>query len=300
MSSYLNSTFNIQQCMKHPPWLRVKIGSNEQFVRMRQLVDANHLHTVCESASCPNIGECWGRGTATFMLLGNRCTRACRFCDVPPGQPENVDEAEPQRVAEAIRLLGLQHAVITSVTRDDLPDGGATLWAETIRQVRALNPACRIEVLIPDLQGAEAALRLVFEARPDILGHNLETVPRLYPLVRPQADYQRSLDVLRRAKAAKLLTKSGVMLGLGETLAEVSAVMRDLRDIGCDLLTLGQYLQPTQAHAPIAKYWTPAEFHQLQTEGEHLGFRHVEAGPLVRSSYHADQLEEETIVIKRV
>jgi lipoic acid synthetase len=280
--------------MKHPAWIRVKISTNEQFVRMRQLVSSHQLHTVCENASCPNIGECWGRGTATFMILGNRCTRDCRFCDVLPGKPEQVDEDEPRRVAEAVRLLALKHAVITSVTRDDLPDGGAHLWAETIRQIRVQNPVCRIEVLIPDFQGNEASLRLVFEVQPDILGHNLETVPRLYPIARPQADYQRSLEVLRRAKEAHFTTKSGIMLGMGETLEEIRAVMRDLRTNQCDILTLGQYLQPTRQHVPVERYWTPEEFQQLKAEGEILEFLHVEAGPLVRSSYHADQIPVST------
>jgi lipoic acid synthetase len=206
-----------------------------------------------------------------------------------PGQPDAPDEEEPQRVAEAIRLLSLKHAVITSVTRDDLPDGGARIWTQTIRQIRTLAPDCRIEVLIPDFQGDEASLQLVFEARPDILGHNIETVPRLYLTARPQANYQQSLEVLRRAKNEHFTTKCGIMLGMGETLEEVRAVMQDLRDVGCDIFTLGQYLRPTQEHVPVERYWTPEEFQQLKTEGEKLGFLHVEAGPLVRSSYHADQ-----------
>jgi lipoic acid synthetase len=255
---------------------------------MRQLVRTHQLHTVCESASCPNIGECWGRGTATFMILGDRCTRNCRFCDVLPGEPDAPDGTEPQRVAEAVRLLGLRHAVITSVTRDDLDDGGAGLWAETIHIIRTLNPACCIEILIPDFQGDANALQQILEAAPDIVGHNIETVPRLYPQARPQADYRCSLDVLRQAKAAGFTTKSGLMLGIGETLPEVRTVMQDLRAVHCDMLTLGQYLQPTRAHVPIDRYWTPEEFQQLQREGEELGFTHVEAGPLVRSSYHAD------------
>ncbi len=275
--------------MKHPPWLRVKLSNNEQFVRMRNLVQSHRLHTVCESASCPNIGECWGRGTATFLILGNRCTRHCGFCDVPPGHPEPPDPDEPLRVAEAIRLLGLQHAVITSVTRDDLADGGASSWAETIRHIRKQTPECRVEVLIPDFQGKQAALRQVFETSPDILGHNLETVPRLYPLARPQADYGRSLQVIELAKQAGLTTKSGVMLGMGEEVAEIRAVMQDLHANGCDILTLGQYLQPTPQHVPIQRYWTPEEFQQLREYGMTLGFQHIEAGPLVRSSYHAEE-----------
>lgn len=276
---------------KHPPWLRVKFSNNAQFVRMRQLVAKHRLHTVCESASCPNIGECWGRGTATFMILGGRCTRDCRFCDVPAGTPDALDDTEPQRVAEAVQLLGLRHAVITSVTRDDLPDGGAALWAAVIRQIRALNPNCAIEVLIPDFQGDEPALRQVLDAQLDILGHNVETVPRLYPNARPQADYQQSLTVLSRAKAAGFVTKCGLMLGMGEAEEEVHAAMRDIRDAGADILTLGQYLQPTPAHLPIVRYWTPEEFQALRDLGQSLGFQHVEAGPLVRSSYHADQVQ---------
>ncbi len=276
---------------KRPPWIRVKVSNNEQFVKMRQLVTSHQLHTVCESASCPNIGDCWGRGTATFMILGNRCTRDCRFCDVQPGQPEGIDAEEPQRVAEAIRLLALKHAVITSVTRDDLPDGGAHIWAETIRRIRATNPDCRIEALIPDFQGAEKALDIVFQANPDILGHNVETAPRLYPVVRAQADYQRSLTVLHQAKEIGLTTKSGMMLGMGETMQEIRSVMQDLRQIDCDVLTLGQYLQPTKSHIPVERYWSPEEFQQLKEEGEKMGFLHVEAAPLVRSSYHAEQVK---------
>ncbi len=273
---------------QRPPWIRVKLPDNEQFARMRRLVHSHHLHTVCENASCPNIGECWGRGVATFMILGGTCTRDCRFCDVQPGNPGDVDAEEPRRVAEAVRLLSLKHAVITSVTRDDLADGGAEIWADTIRHIRALNPDCRVEVLIPDLQGDSASLHLVFQAKPDVLGHNVETVPRLYPLVRPQADYKRSLDVLRQAKGSGLLTKSGGMLGMGETHEEVRTMMQDLREARCDIFTLGQYLQPTTAHTPLARYWTPEEFEQFQQEGEQAGFLHVESGPLVRSSYHAD------------
>lgn len=276
--------------MKHPPWLRVKLSNSEHFVRMRRLVQTHRLHTVCESASCPNIGECWGKGTATFMILGNRCTRNCGFCDVPPGEPDPPDQEEPGRVAEAVRLLGLRHAVITSVTRDDLPDGGAAIWAETIRQVRDQNPACRIEVLIPDLLGDPAALATVFAAQPDILGHNLETIQRLYPIARPQAAYARSLQVIAHAKEADLATKSGIMLGMGEEPAEVRAAMQDLRANGCDFLTLGQYLPPTPQHVPLQRYWTPDEFQTLAEEGREVGFRHVEAGPLVRSSYHAEEV----------
>ncbi len=275
---------------KHPPWIRAKVAQNADVTRMQQLVSSHRLHTVCESASCPNLGECWGRGTATFMMLGATCTRNCRFCDVQPGAPEPPSHDEPAQVADAIRLLGLRHAVITSVTRDDLPDGGAAIWAETIRQIRAVNPACRIEVLVPDFQGDVAALHIVFDAYPDIFGHNLETIARLYAAARPQAIYARSLQVLQYAKQAGLLTKSGLMLGMGETFDEILTAMRDLRSVDCDILSLGQYLCPTALHLPVARYWTPEEFDQLRREGERLGFRHVESGPLVRSSYHADQV----------
>lgn len=274
---------------KHPPWIRARIAENDDVRRMRELVHSRQLHTVCESASCPNIGECWGRGTATFMILGDVCTRNCRFCDVPPGQPSPPDPDEPRRVAEAIHALHLRHAVITSVTRDDLPDGGAAAWAEVILSVRAENPGCRVEVLVPDFQGDEPALQRVFAARPDVFGHNLETVPRLYPAARPQAIYARSLRVLRLAKDAGLLTKSGVMLGMGETQDDLLAVMQDLRQAGCDVLTLGQYLKPTPLHLLVARYWTPEEFDALRGIAEQLGFAHIESGPLVRSSYRADQ-----------
>ena len=251
------------------------------------------LHTVCESASCPNIGECWGRKTATFMILGNICTRSCGFCDVMTGHPQAVDWDEPRRVAEAIRTLGLRHVVITSVNRDELPDGGAAIWAETIRQVRSRHPGCTIEVLIPDFKGSAEALYTVLEARPDILAHNTETVPRLYRQVRPQANYAQSLEVLDRAKRAGFVTKTGLMLGLGEEEEEVRAVMRDLQAVACDILTLGQYLQPSKRHLPVRRFYTPAEFARLKREGEAMGLRHVESGPLVRSSYHADtQLEQ--------
>lgn len=275
---------------KHPPWIRARIAENDNVRRMRELVRSRQLHTVCESASCPNIGECWGRGTATFMILGGVCTRNCRFCDVPPGQPSPPDPDEPRRVAEAIHALHLRHAVITSVTRDDLPDGGAAAWAEVILSVRAENPGCRVEALAPDFQGDESALRRVFAARPDLFGHNLETVPRLYPAARPQAIYARSLRVLRLAKDAGLLTKSGLMLGMGETQDDLLVVMQDLRQAGCDILTLGQYLRPTPLHLPVARYWTPEEFETLRGIAERLGFAHVESGPLVRSSYRADQV----------
>jgi len=261
----------------------------ENFFELKKLVRDNQLHTVCESASCPNIGECWNRRTATFMILGNICTRSCGFCDVPTGRPVGLDLDEPRRVADAIRKLGLKHAVITSVNRDELKDGGSSVWAETIRQVRKANPNCTIEVLIPDFKGSEAALLTVLEAKPDILAHNTETVPRLYRTVRPQANYKQSLEVLKRAKDHGFVTKTGLMLGLGEEIEEVYQVMSDLRGVRCDILTLGQYLRPSQQHLPVVRYYPPEEFRTLKIKGEEMGFQHVESGPLVRSSYHADE-----------
>jgi lipoic acid synthetase len=259
--------------------------------RIKQLVHGRSLHTVCEEAGCPNIGECWGRGTATFLLMGDICTRSCGFCKIKTGRPAPLDPDEPRRVAETVRTMGLRHAVLTSVNRDDQPDGGAWVFAETIRWIRKLVPGCTIEVLIPDFRGDWEALRTVMEARPEILNHNVETVPRLYRTVRPQAKYPRSLELLRRAKemAPDGLTKSGIMVGLGEEWDELLQVMDDLRANGVDILTIGQYLQPSRFHLPIARYYTPAEFEELRQEAIARGFRWVESGPLVRSSYHAEQ-----------
>ncbi|NOZ61509.1 MAG: lipoyl synthase [Calditrichaeota bacterium] len=272
---------------RHPRWMKVPLPAGRSFQNVRKLVQSNHLHTVCQSAHCPNIGECWGNGTATFMILGDRCTRNCRFCNIQSGAPAPVDPDEPKRVAAAVKTLNLNYAVITSVTRDDLPDGGAAHFAETIREIKKLSPDCRVEVLIPDLQGKIEALNIVFDAAPDVLNHNLETVPSLYRQVRPGADFQRSLTVLKLAKENGLLTKSGLMVGLGEELREVLGAMSQLRRVGCDFLTIGQYLQPSAEHLPIARYVTPAEFANLEKQGEEMGFVRVEAGPLVRSSYHA-------------
>jgi lipoyl synthase len=274
---------------RHYPWLKVKLPQGENYFELKQLVRDKRLHTVCESASCPNIGECWNRKTATFMILGDVCTRSCGFCDVKTGRPTGLDVGEPARVAEAVNILGLRHAVITSVNRDELPDGGAAIWAATIRQVKALNPGCTVEALIPDFEGVEASLLAVLAAKPDVLAHNTETVPRLYRAVRPQAKYPRSLELLRRAKQRGFITKSGVMVGLGEEWAEVRQVMSDLYAVGCDILTIGQYLQPSRQHLPVQRFYTPEEFRQLRQDGLTAGFRHVEAGPLVRSSYHADE-----------
>jgi len=278
----------------HPSWLHLRVSPEDVAAaeRMEELLADLRLHTVCQSARCPNVGECFGRGTATFMILGDVCTRNCRFCAVEKGRPSPVDPDEPQRVAEAAVRLGLRHVVVTSVTRDDLPDGGAAQFAATVRAVRERLPESTIEVLIPDFGGSLAALAQVIASGPQVINHNLETVPRLYPRVRPRADYHRSLGVLEwvKRRAPHLLTKSGLMLGLGETQQEVLAVMRDLRRVGCDLLTLGQYLQPTAQQLPVTRYVPPEEFQWYKEQGERMGFRAVAAGPLVRSSYRADEV----------
>ena len=276
------------QHQPRPDWLKVKVPLGERFSNLKTLVEGQNLHTVCEEARCPNVAECWNAGTATFMILGDICTRSCGFCAVKTGRPESLDLEEPHRVAEAIRLMGVRHAVITSVNRDELPDGGAALFGETIRLARQVSPSLKIEVLIPDFKGVWWALDIVIAARPDILNHNMETVARLYSRVRPQATYERSLELLKRAKDAGMVTKSGVMLGLGETVEEVLEVMRDLRASEGDILTLGQYLQPTKEHLPVDRYVHPDEFRWLKGKGLEMGFRHVESGPLVRSSYHAE------------
>ena len=272
---------------RRPEWLKVKVPLGERFTELKHLMTGQRLHTVCEEAHCPNVAECWNAGTATFMILGDVCTRSCGFCAVTTGRPTVLDLEEPFRVAEAIRAMGVRHAVITSVNRDELPDGGAAVFAETIRQARQVNPSITVEVLIPDFRGDRWALDIVIQARPDILNHNTETVPRLYQKVRPQAKYERSLNVIRWSKEAGMVTKSGLMLGLGESLEEVLAVMEDLRAAGCDILTLGQYLQPTKEHLPVDRYVHPDEFRALKGKGLVMGYRHVESGPLVRSSYHA-------------
>lgn len=274
---------------ERPAWLKVRAPSGENYSRVRALVDKLELHTVCQSAHCPNMGECWHEKTATFMILGDVCTRSCSFCAVGTGCPSAVDAGEPERVARGVQTLGLRHAVITSVTRDDLADGGASVFADTIRAIRTTSPGCSVEVLIPDLQGCDESLSVVVAARPDILNHNVETVPRLYPQIRPQAIYERSLRLLERAKQMDetMLTKSGVMVGVGEAVSEIIQVMTDLRLVGCDILTIGQYLRPSQDHAPIDRYYTPEEFAELREAGLAMGFRHVESAPLVRSSYHA-------------
>ncbi|HEY3418680.1 MAG TPA: lipoyl synthase [Armatimonadota bacterium] len=274
-----------------PAWLRVTAPTGDNYQQLKELVHAQRLHTVCESARCPNIGECWQSRTATFLILGDICTRRCAFCAVTSGQPTEHDLDEPRRVAEAVTALQLRFAVITSVTRDDLDDGGAAIFAETIRQIHAQLPGCGVEVLIPDFQGDAAALAAVVAAQPEVLNHNIETVERLYSLVRPQADYRRSLQLLARAKEIdpNTTTKSGLMLGLGETPEEVEVALRDLRAAGCDIVTIGQYLRPSSGHLPIQRYYEPEEFARFADLGKSLGFRHVESAPLVRSSYHAKE-----------
>jgi len=270
-----------------PPWLRAKMPSASGTRRVREIIGDQRLHTVCESARCPNLGECWAHGTATFMINGNVCTRSCSFCAVFTGRPLPIDPDEPRRVAEAARTMGLRYVVVTAVNRDEHQDGGAPQFAATIRELRRAIPGVRVEVLIPDFKGDAEALGAVFAERPDVLNHNIETVPRLYRRVRPQARYRQSLDVIRRAKAAGLVAKSGIMLGLGEQSDEIEQVLRDLRANGCDILTIGQYLRPSEKHHPIIRYVTPAEFAHWKEAGESLGFTTVESGPLVRSSYHA-------------
>ena len=272
-----------------PPWFRTSLSTGVRFAKVNNRVRQNRLHTVCESAACPNRNECWNAGTATFLVLGDRCTRSCRFCNIPSGAPSPVDNDEPQRVANAVAALGLRYAVVTSVTRDDLTDGGAEHFAETIRAIRRTTPDCRVEVLVPDFKGARTSLETVLQACPDVLNHNLETVPSLYPRVRPQADYGRSLLLLRRAKDRGAVTKSGLMLGLGEGGDEVRSVLKDLRRVGCDILTVGQYLRPSQRHLPVERYYQPEEFAAVRSEAMVMGFPKVAAGPLVRSSYHAEQ-----------
>jgi lipoyl synthase len=274
-----------------PEWLKVRAPGSPSYLRLKGLMRELNLHTVCEEARCPNIGECWHHGTATFMILGDVCTRACAYCAVAHGRPAAVDTGEPERVASAIGALGLNYVVITSVDRDDLEDGGASIFAETVRRTRARLPDCRIEVLIPDFQGDEGALRTVMDARPDILNHNTETVPRLYRFARSGGRYARTLELLERSRrfAPDIPTKTGLMVGLGEDRDELVATFSDLRAVGCRILTVGQYLRPSAAHAPMARYYHPDEFRELKQIALDLGFVHVESGPLVRSSYHAHE-----------
>src|SRR5271163_1379467 len=279
-----------------PEWLKARAPMGDNYHDLKTLARKLDLHTVCESAHCPNIGECWNHRTATFMLLGNLCTRRCGFCAVPKGRPQPIDFDEPGRVAEAVEKLGLKFAVVTSVNRDDDNVGGARVFADTIREIRRRVPECRVEVLIPDFQGLEEPLRIVLDAQPDVLNHNTETVPRLYRSVRSGARYERTLTLLENAKkfSPGMVTKSGVMVGLGESTEELIEVFRDLGGRGVDILTVGQYLRPSRDHLPIARFYTPEEFHELRNEALRFGFRHVESGPLVRSSYHAHEQAEST------
>lgn len=286
-----------------PRWLKAQIPHGPGYAKLRAIMDEHRLHTVCESAKCPNMGECWARGTATFMILGDICTRSCGFCHIKTGRPDPLDLDEPARVGQAAALLNLRHLVITSVNRDELDDGGAGVWAATIREVRRQSPGTSVEVLIPDFEGNWDALQLVLDERPEIVNHNMETVRRLYSAVRPQAKYDRSIELLRRVKAQRLVAKTGIMVGIGETDDEIEQLMRDvvagtrvpgvadgasgLRE-ACDIMTIGQYLQPTRDHLPVSRFVTPAQFAALKTLGESLGLGHVESGPMVRSSYHAD------------
>jgi len=279
-----------------PEWIKARAPVGERYERLRDLMRGLELHTVCEEARCPNVGDCWNRGTATFMILGDVCTRACGFCAVKTGLPARApDPREALRVAEAVARMGLRHAVITSVNRDDQADGGAAVFAACIHAIRARVPGCTVEVLVPDFKGDAAALEVVIAARPDILNHNTETVPRLYRTVRPGARFSRSLELLRRAHEASLLTKSGIMVGLGEDWAEIEETVRAIREAGTDILTMGQYLRPSLEHLPLVRYYTPEEFARLRAFALGLGYRHVESGPLVRSSYHA---EEQTAAVQ--
>ena len=288
--------------MPKPSWLRARAPVGDNFHNLKKLARGLGLHTVCESAQCPNIGECWSHQTATFMLLGDICTRRCGFCAVPKGKPQPIDWDEPRRVAEAVATLGLKHAVVTSVNRDDDNLGGARIFAETIREIRQRMPDCRVEVLIPDFQGMDEALKVVLDAQPDVLNHNTESVPRLYRVVRSGARYERTLKLLENVKkfSPGMVTKSGVMVGLGETTEELIEVFRDLGGRDVDILTVGQYLRPSRDHLPIARFYSPEEFNDLRDEALRFGFRHVESGPLVRSSYHAHEQAASTAIPRRV
>lgn len=272
-----------------PDWLKIKVPKGKEYIGVRDIIDRHKLHTICTSGQCPNKEDCWGRGTATFMILGNICTRSCKFCSVPTGRPLPADLEEPARIAESVRKMNLKHCVITSVDRDDLEDGGATIWAATIRAVKELTPATTIETLVPDFRGRKDLLRIVIDARPEVISHNLETVKRLTPQVRSAAIYQRSLEVVGWVAESGIRSKSGIMLGLGETEEEVIQVMDDLRSVGCEVMTIGQYLQPTIGHLPVKEYVRPEQFEKYRLIGLEKGFRHVESGPLVRSSYHAEK-----------
>lgn len=280
---------NAMEHVKKPEWLKISIGTNARYTETKRIVDTHKLHTICSSGRCPNLGECWGKGTATFMIGGAICTRSCKFCNTLSGKPLPLDAQEPARVAESVRLMKLDHAVVTSVDRDDLPDLGADHWAATIRAIKELNPNTTLETLIPDFQGREELIRMVTDARPDIISHNMETVRRITPLVRSVATYDRSLEVIRRIAESGITAKSGIMVGLGETPDEVEQTMDDLLANGCRILTIGQYLQPSRKHYPVHEYVTPEQFTRYKEIGEKKGFATVESGPLVRSSYHAEK-----------
>jgi lipoic acid synthetase len=290
VSDEVHATF-VRRRQPKPEWLKVRAPGSPGYQRLKQLIGTLHLNTVCEEAHCPNIGECWHHGTATFMILGDVCTRACGYCAVAHGRPAGLDLEEPARVANAAAAMGLRYAVITSVDRDDLEDGGASIFAATVAAIRRRLPACRVEVLIPDFKGNEGALHVVLDARPDILNHNTETVPRLYRTARPGGRYRRTLELLDRARryAPSIPTKSGLMVGLGEQWEEILSTLADLREVGCQILTIGQYLSPSAAHLPVVRYYHPEEFEMLQATARSMGFGHVESGPLVRSSYHAHE-----------
>ena len=275
--------------VRKPEWLKISIGANERYTETKRIVDSHCLHTICSSGRCPNMGECWGKGTATFMIGGDICTRCCKFCNTQTGRPLPLDPNEPTHVAESIALMKLSHAVITSVDRDDLPDLGAAHWARTIQEIKRLNPETTVEVLIPDFQGRKELVAQVIEARPEIISHNMETVKRISPLVRSAAHYETSLEVIRQVAASGTTTKSGIMVGLGETPEEVEELMDDLRQAGCQILTIGQYLQPSHKHYPVAEYVTPTQFVSYKEQGLAKGFDQVESAPLVRSSYHAEK-----------
>lgn len=291
----LNNLQNNPIQRRHPDWLKVRLPSGENFYRLKGLMHTAKLHTICEEARCPNIGECWDAGTATFLILGEYCTRHCRYCHVKTGKPNGiVDYEEPLRVAETVRHMGLNYVVITCVTRDDLFDGGAGIFVETIKEIRRLNPLCKIEVLTSDFQGNPENIKIVAEASPDVFAHNIETVERLYPVVRRQGKYEWALKLLKSVKLMNpnQLTKSSLILGMGETFEEIIQTMKDLRDVGCDIFTTGQYLQPSKRHAPVMKYYTPEEFAEIKRIGLEIGFKYVHSGPLVRSSYHAERCVE--------
>jgi lipoic acid synthetase len=301
MTSDQESVLDSRKPQRRPEWIKVRAPAGETYEWLREMMRSKALHTVCEEARCPNMGECWGSGTATFLLMGEICTRSCGFCDIETGRPNPLDWLEPERVARAVQRMDLRHAVITSVNRDEREDGGAPIFAMVIRRIRELQPGCSIEVLIPDFKGSEQALKIVMDARPEILNHNVETVPRLFRMVQPQDRYEWAQATLTNAKRLdpEVLTKSGIMVGLGERMEEVKSTMRDLREWDVDILTIGQYLQPSRKHLPIERYYRPEEFEELKVYGEGIGFEWVESGPLVRSSYHAEEQVRALSVVHR-